>query len=303
MRVFIIGGTGYIGSNLSLYLQGKGFDVVRASRGPVSYSTTDREPMVQNVVVDLNRKDSYVEYLMSSDIIVYLAGTALPSDVDSESQHISENLLPFVNLLKANATLSNLPVIFSSSGGTVYGTPISLPISEGHSTLPSSSYGVLKLTMENYLEYFSQSHALRYVSLRIANPYGGIGHTNSNQGLINVSMKRIFSHQPITIWGDGSVIRDYIYMDDLVSAFLAAINYKGKFKKFNIGTGTGYSVIEIVKEIEAATNIKPSVLYEMNHYFGVRSNILDISLAKNELFWSPEFSLSEGIKKAVRCYA
>lgn len=303
MRVLIIGGTGYIGTNLSLYLQGKGFDVVRASRGSVSYSTTDREPKVQNVVVDLNQKDSYTEYLMSSDIIVYLAGAALPSDVDSEPQHISENLLPFVNLLKANAAQSNLPVIFSSSGGTVYGTPITLPISESHSTLPSSSYGVLKLTMENYLEYFSQSHGLRYVSLRIANPYGGIGHTKANQGLINVSMKKILSHQPITIWGDGSVIRDYIYMDDLVSAFLAAINYKGKLKKFNIGTGTGHSVIEIVKEIEAATNIKPSVLYDMNHYFGVGSNILDISLAKNELFWFPEFSLSEGIKMAVRCYA
>ena len=203
-------------------------------------------------------------------------------------------------LLEQCITQKVKKIIFISSGGTVYGNPSVLPIPENSPTEPECSYGITKLTIEKYLYLYRFLHGLDYCVLRLANAYGERQRPTATQGVIPVFLERALRNDEIVVWGDGSVIRDYVYVTDIASALLKALTYSGDTKVFNIGSGEQYSLNEVIQLIEHVTGQPLKVKYTEGRSFDVPINVLDVSRAKSFLNWTPTVSLSEGI---ARMYA
>jgi UDP-glucose 4-epimerase len=179
----------------------------------------------------------------------------------------------------------------------VYGTPQRIPISEDHPTDPISSYGITKLTIEKYLKLYRELHGLEYCVLRLANPYGEGQRTDRGQGAVAVFLDRVAGGMPIEIWGDGSVVRDYIYVGDVVEAMTAAAFGDAPSRLYNIGSGQGTSLLELVDAIGAVTGRKPSIDFKPSRPFDVPASVLDISRARRELGWQPRTTLGEGLRR------
>jgi UDP-glucose 4-epimerase len=172
-----------------------------------------------------------------------------------------------------------------------------VPIGEDHPTDPISSYGIVKLAIEKYLRLFYHLHGLDYTVLRISNPYGPYQNPVSQQGVISVFLHRIYTGRPITIWGDGSVVRDYLYVSDLIDALEAVSRTETEGKVFNIGSGHGVSLQELIGLMTSVLGERPAVEYLPSRALDVPASVLDVSRARRELGWEPKTDLQEGIAR------
>jgi UDP-glucose 4-epimerase len=200
-------------------------------------------------------------------------------------------------MLNAMVTKKVGKVVFISSGGTVYGSPKYLPIDESHPTEPQVSYGVTKLAIEKYLLIYQQLHGIKANILRVTNPYGERQRVETAQGAVGVFLSRALQDMPLDIWGDGSVTRDYIYVADVAEAFAKAVMYDGQKSVFNISSGVGTSLNELIAVLERVTGKPIPRNYSPGRPFDVLTSVLDNTLAKQELGWQPRTSLEEGIAK------
>mgnify|MGYP001595638612 FL=1 len=178
-------------------------------------------------------------------------------------------------------------IVFISSGGTVYGNSVQCPISETDATDPVCSYGISKLSIEKYLHLFYHLHGLDYVVLRAANPFGERQNPRSGQGAVATFLWKFLRQEPIEIWGDGNISRDYFYISDLVSAILTAIEEKTPSKLYNIGSGVPHSLNKLVNFMQRVTGRTKVVQYSPARKLDVATNFLDISRAQKELHWQP----------------
>jgi UDP-glucose 4-epimerase len=206
------------------------------------------------------------------------------------------NVVGTLRLLESCVRHGVSKVVFASTGGTVYGVPESVPIHEDHSTNPISSYGIVKLAIEKYLGLFHHLHGLDYAALRISNPYGPYQNPLGQQGAIGVFLHHIHEGAPITIWGDGSVVRDYLYVSDVVDALESAGGETGH-RIFNIGSGAGVSLNELLHQIAEVVGEQPEVEYVSGRALDVPASVLDVSRAGEELGWRPRTDLAEGIAR------
>ena len=184
-----------------------------------------------------------------------------------------------------------------SSGGTVYGLPESSYLAEDHPTNPISSYGITKLAIEKYLFLYERLHGLKSIALRLSNPYGPGQRLSGAQGAVAVFLGAALRGEAIKIWGAGEVVRDYVYVDDVVDAVLGTIEYAGESRVFNIGSGVGLDLIEVVEAIERAVKTTMTKEFLPARGFDVPRNVLDISLAKNELNWVPQVDFDSGVER------
>ena len=208
------------------------------SHPSLNYSCAD---LCDRDVLDLLFKDI--------DIIVHLASGTLPkSSNDSPKIDVQINLLGSLNVLECAVKNKVSKVVFLSSGGTVYGNPVFTPIAETHPTNPICSYGINKLAIEKYCFLYQQLYGLDTVILRLANPYGERQRLDSGQGVVPVFLGRALRNQPLEIWGDGSTIRDFLYISDVIDAITSACLYEadGSQNLFNIGSGKGISLNELI---------------------------------------------------------
>ena len=227
-----------------------------------------------------------------------MISTTLPksSNIDPVFD-IETNLIGTVKLLKEAAKNKLKKVVFLSSGGTVYGAPIKLPIDETHPTNPLCSNGIIKLAIEKYLDLYYQLHGLDYAVLRLSNPYGERQRTHASQGVVAVFLGKVLRNESIDIWGDGTVIRDYIYISDVISAMIATMEYQGAEHVFNIGSGQGASLNDVISGIERVTSRKANVKYLTGRDFDVPVSVLAVDRAKKELQWSPQVPFITGVER------
>jgi UDP-glucose 4-epimerase len=190
-------------------------------------------------------------------------------------------------------------LIFISSGGAVYGEPKQIPISENHFTNPISHYGVGKLSIEKFLYVYGREVGLDYLILRLSNPYGPHQETKRGQGLIPKIIRSALSDKPLEVWGDGSSIRDFIYVEDAVDAICRALSYQGERRILNIGSGQGHSIIDLISEVESQLNLRIAVEFSPSRSLDVPINVLDVSVALSELEWSAKTGLREGLRKTI----
>jgi UDP-glucose 4-epimerase len=223
------------------------------------------------------------------DYVFHLIGGNLPESANKDpAAVILTSVHRTIHLLELCRASGVRKVLFASSGGTVYGIPEIVPITETMATFPISAYGIAKLTIEKFLYLYEYLHGLNYVALRIANPFGPYQDPRKRQGIVAAAISRIQADKPVEIWGDGTVVRDFIYIDDVTSAFISAAGYDGPARIFNIGSGIGRSINDVVTSIGHAMGIdKPQKIYRQGRSSDVPVNVLDISLARQELGWTP----------------
>ncbi len=187
-------------------------------------------------------------------------------------------------------------VVFFSSGGTVYGPTSREPIAESHATNPIGCYGVTKLAAEKYVSVFASRHGLRASILRCSNPYGERQDPRASQGAVTVFLNRAATGEPIQIWGDGEVVRDYIHVSDLVEAAARVVERGGEpVTLLNVGSGVGVSLNELVATIRRVTGLNARVAYQAARPVDVPWNVLDIREARSLLRYAPTISLDAGV--------
>jgi len=208
---------------------------------------------------------------------------------------VESNVIGTLRFLELAVEKGVKKIVFPSSGGTVYGNPVTLPIPETHPTDPKCAYGINKLMIEKYLHLFHTLHGLEYTVLRCGNPYGERQRTDWVQGAVAVFLGRLLRDRPITVWGDGTTARDYFHISDLVSAFVRVIEEDTKSKIYNIAGGRALSLNELLSVIRDVTGKHPQVEYTASRKLDVPENCLDIGLAQKELSWHPQVDIREGI--------
>jgi UDP-glucose 4-epimerase len=234
------------------------------------------------------------------EVIIHLVSTTLPKNSNDDPVFdVEGNVIGTLRLLDAARAARVRKVVFISSGGTVYGIPREVPIPESHPTEPRVSYAIAKLAIEKYLELYQLLHGLDYVVLRVANPYGARQRVDAAQGDVAVFLDRALRNETIEIWGDGSVVRDYLHISDVARAFLRAVDYTGEPRVFNIGSGAGCSLNELIGSIERLLGRPVARRYLAPRPFDVPRNVLDIARARDVLGWSPTVSLDEGLRATL----
>lgn len=297
MRILVLGAGGFLGMHLVSALCDSGHQVLAYGRNSSLDQLRLSELKVEFVNGDFCKENRWNELLTGVKVCYHLISTTTPkSSNDDPTADVAGNVLGTLNLLEA-AKKHNVRVIFTSSGGTVYGTIKNDSIDEEHSTNPLCSYGISKLAIEKYLYLYQELHSVRAVVLRISNPYGEGQQIDSIQGAVAVFMGRVLKGHTIDIWGDGSVIRDYIYVKDVVDAMVSAAVYGGRSTLFNVGCGVGVSLIDLLSAIEQVTGKKADINFHPPRGFDVPKNVLNISKARAELGWSPQVSILEGLKR------
>jgi UDP-glucose 4-epimerase len=224
--------------------------------------------------------------------------TTLPkTSNDNPVYDVESNVVGTLRLLELCRSQGVRKVVFVSSGGTVYGVPRSVPIDESHPTDPTCSYGIHKLVIEKYLQLSHRIHGLDYSVVRPPNLYGPRQRLDIAQGAVAVFLDRALRGQPIQVWGDGSVVRDYLYVGDAAEALLKAAAFEGEPRLFNIGSGVGTSLTQLIKEIETLLGCPVAVEYTAARALDVPANVLDASLARRHLGWAARTSLAEGLRR------
>lgn len=299
-RCLVLGGRGFIGSHLVDALLARGNHVRCFDRphvAPLSEAHLSN-PNFELFEGDLVSEADVTEALEGCEVCFHLVSTTLPKSSNADPVFdVESNVLGTVRLLTHAVKTGLKKVIFVSSGGTVYGVPTQLPIPETHPTDPVCSYGISKLAIEKYLGLFNQLHGLDYTILRIANPFGERQRTHASQGAVAVFLGKVLRGEPIEIWGDGSVVRDYIYIADVVNALLTALERTGSERVFNIGSGRGHSLNEVVDAIEKVTGRSADRRHLPGRAFDVPVSVLGIEHAKKVLNWSPKVDFEQGLER------
>ena len=301
-KCLILGGAGFIGSHLCDSLLLAGYSVRLFDRlGILPHRSFGILEDIEHIQGNFSSETEMQRAVSGCQVIFHLVSTTLPKSSNEDPVYdIESNVVGTLKLLDAARHASVQKIVFVSSGGTVYGVPICTPIPETHSTNPVSSYGIGKLMIEKYLHLYQLLHDLNYCVLRLANPFGERQRANSAQGAVAVFMHRAVNNEPIDIWGDGSVIRDYIYISDVINALLTAVEYEGRERIFNIGSGQGKSLNEILAAIELLVGKPVKRSYLPGRSFDVPVNVLDISHAKANFLWAPEISFEAGLANTLR---
>lgn len=292
MRCLVLGGNGFIGSHLvrALLLAGAR---VRILDRPGSLRG-DEIAGVQYLFGDFSDPSIVAEALIDVDVVAHLVSTTVPGSASADPvADITGNLIGSVKFLEQMRSSGVRRIVYLSSGGTVYGNTDAQLLREDSPTDPISSYGTVKLAVEKYLAVYASQYGIRPTVLRVSNPYGPNSRHIGLQGIIPTFFSRLIDTQPIRIWGTGDNIRDYIYISDLSSAILKSIE-QDKPGVYNVGSGIGVSIREIIQIVTEVSAITPQIDYLPDRPFDVKRVVLDVSKFSQTFDWNATVELREG---------
>lgn len=301
MNYLLLGGGGFQGGHLCRGLAARGDHVrVFSKSGANASLLSDRLPCIEWVTGDFEDPFAVERALQGVDVVFHMISTTLPKTSNENPVHdVMTNIVPTLRLLDMARQQGVKKIIYFSSGGTVYGVPNATPIPEDHPSLPICSYGIHKRTVEQYLHLYQVLYGLDYGVMRISNPYGPNQGLGRGQGAVAVFLDKLMRGEQIEIWGDGSIVRDYIHVSDVVEAALSLVEYQGPHKVFNIGSGEGKSLTTLITEISDLLACEPNVTYLPARSLDVPSNVLDISLAYKEFGWRPRMEFRDGLEQLI----
>jgi len=236
-KIAVFGGGGFIGSTICDRLLKEGYQIKVFERPRIEpYRTFSMDESVEWVTGDFSSEHDIEAFIDDVDVVMHLISSTLPRGSNEDVVFdVQSNVISTLHLLNSMVVKGIKKIIFISSGGTVYGKPIYTPLDEEHPTNPTVSYGITKLAIEKYLLLFQGLHGIKATILRVANPYGERQRVETAQGAVGVFLSKALRQEPIEIWGDGGVIRDYVYVGDVADAFAKAVEYDGTESVFNIG--------------------------------------------------------------------
>lgn len=296
MKCLILGGNGFIGSHLVDKLLLENHEVRVFDKYEERYRMAN--PKVDYCYGEFGNRGLLDQALDGIDLVFHLISMTLPkTSNDDPVFDVQSNLIESLFLMERCVHKKIKKLIFVSSGGTVYGKPGKCPIDEDSPTNPECSYGITKLAIEKYLALYQHLYGLDYTIVRPANPYGCRQNPNGIQGAISVFLGKVARRECLEVWGNGEVVRDYIYIEDLVDGIYKAAKTISPLRIFNLGAGAGYSLNQIIGLIREVTRYEVKVEYMAKRVFDIPKIFLDITRARKELLWTPSTSLEEGIEK------
>lgn len=300
----VIGGTGFIGRKVVDFLLATGRRISVVGRQP-----EPSQPLPEKVryfAGDLGDKYFLAGALKGVNEIIDLAYSSVPkTSFENPIEDITSNLPASVNLFELACTLQIRKLVFASSGGTIYGEPVFLPISETHPTNPISPYGITKLALEKYAFMFHRLKGLPIVCARPSNPYGEGQKPFLGQGFIATAIASILSRKEISIFGERGTIRDYIYIDDLARGIVAVLDSGLPGECYNIGSGIGRSNLDIIASISRIAG-EHGLRFKVRHLpgrpFDVSANILDNSKLREISGWNLSTDFEKTIAQTFNWY-
>lgn len=293
MKIVILGGSGFIGRKLVSQFRDQGrHDVTVFDR-----TSADEHTDVRHVSGNFVTGYDFAELVRGADLVIHLISTSVPGNESGALCEIQRNVIPSVQLFQACAKCGVDKVVFLSSGGTVYGDSGRRSNKETDLPEPMNTYGLQKLMIEQSLRLSARSGGFHYQIIRLSNPYGPGQNPQGPLGLITKLVYQAINGETIHIFGDGSVVRDFIYIDDAVACIMDVIGNGSCDETYNIGRGVGTSVSEVVETLEHALPISINIMHEAGRSVDVPYSVLDI--AKYQRFGAVHdfATLDDGIQK------
>ncbi|HLL73727.1 MAG TPA: NAD-dependent epimerase/dehydratase family protein [Pyrinomonadaceae bacterium] len=300
-RIAVLGGLGFMGSHICRELSARGcavriFDRLYASHELIR----DFERDVEVVSGDISRKRDVLSAIADADVLIHLVHTTVPgSSMDDPEYDITSNVIASVRWLRHLGETKIRSILYFSSGGTVYGIPQTNPISESHQTNPISSYGITKLAIEKYVAMYASMFGIEYRLIRPSNVYGAGQRLHIGQGVIGVTAERALRGKPLELWGTGESLRDYLHVEDMTAAAVALLGYRGPHRIFNVSSGRGCSILDIIAILHDQLGSLPEIIRKPARSFDVPVNVLDSSRLHAETGWRPKVGLEEGIIRTI----
>ncbi|AEB30207.1 UDP-glucose epimerase [Carnobacterium sp. 17-4] len=303
MNILILGAAGFIGSNLTLKLaKDKDNIITLFDRENANFSHILNQNF-SNIVItkgNFNKETDFLNLTKNQDMIYHLISTSIPSNSNKQiAGEIEANVIVTIHLLDACVKNNVNKIVFLSSGGTVYGKTNTKLLTEEMGTNPISTYGVQKLAIEKVLYLYNYLYKLDYRVIRLANPYGPYQKPNGVQGAVTTFIYKILLGEKIQVFGDGTVVRDFIYIDDAINGIINIANGNSKDRVFNLGSGIGKSIKEVIDSIQSVLQLEASVEYIASRSVDVPTNVLDIDKYEENYGEFKTINLTEGIKKTA----
>lgn len=302
-KIVVFGADGFIGQNLVRALAAVSDNQILAFDRFADYQAGGEHQFtaltnVEVVAGNFFNRDEVANVLDDTQYVFHLISSTTPATSNSDPFiDIDTNVRSTIELLQLCVEKKVKKVIFPSSGGTVYGDIDSQAIDEDTVPAPRSPYGIGKLTIEHYLRYFNFTSGLEYIIYRIANPYGPGQNIYGKQGVIPIFMHKFLTHEPLTIFGDGSMIRDYIYIDDLIRMIVGSYDKDNKYQVYNLGSGNGETVNQIVSAIESCTGSPAERTSLETPPTYIHKSVLSIERFVEEFGIQPSVTIEDGISR------
>ncbi|MCX7708727.1 MAG: NAD-dependent epimerase/dehydratase family protein [Clostridia bacterium] len=296
MKIFVTGGAGFIGSHIVDRLVGLGHETVVLDNLSAG-KTENLNPNSTFYEADLFKDN--IHNLFERERPQYVLHLAAQASVgNSQLDPVTDccsNIVGSIKLLECCRKYQVKKIIYSSSAA-VYGTPLYLPVDEAHMIFPQSNYGISKYVPELYIKAYQRNYGLNYSILRYSNVYGPRQDSKAEGGVISIFLKRLLNGMNLEVFGDGNQTRDFIYVDDIVSANIAALHH-GENDVFNISTNTSTSINELLGELAHITGKTTETIYSEAAPGDIYASVLNNTKARKHLNWSPRYSISEGLIK------
>lgn len=302
MNILVLGAAGFIGTNLAIQLVKKADNIALVDDRLDYFCNLPKEVRARVEIKEFQADENacFDELMEKKDIVYHLVSTTVPTTSNQKiADELTANVVMTAKMLDACVNAGVKKVVFISSGGTVYGKEGICPLKEDMPTDPISSYGIQKVTIEKLLYLYNYLHGLDYRIVRLANPYGPYQRPNGVLGAITTFTYKALKGEKIMVYGDGSIVRDFIYIDDAIRAILNIALGDAEYKLFNIGCGHGTSIKEVLTIIGESLGIEINVKYLAGRKVDVPKNYLDISRYERIYGKLSYVSLSDGIVKTA----
>lgn len=303
MNVILLGAAGFIGTNLAMTLARQATNTVTLVDVCQDYFAPIRAQGFSNVRIlesGFTEQTDFDGLLQGQQVVYHLVSTTVPTTSNQQiPQELTANVVVTAKMLDACVRCGVEKVVFISSGGTVYGKESNCPLREDTPTNPISSYGIQKVTIEKLLYLYRYMYNLDYRVIRLANPYGPWQRPNGVLGAVTTFTYKALTDQPIAVYGDGSVVRDFIYIDDAIRGIQNIVTGQGRHRTYNLGSGYGTSIRQVLQTVEKALGKPLDIQYQQARPVDVPVNYLDISRYEADFGKLDPIDLQEGIVRTA----
>jgi UDP-glucose 4-epimerase len=296
----VLGAGGFLGCHVAAWLAGAGARVRLLDLSIASIPASIRNaPGCQVIQGNMLDEQTLERAVAGVDRVFHFVSATVPStSVDTVDVEVASNLLPTVQLLETMRRQGVPLVLFPSSGGTIYGPGTRSEAFGEHAPLrPNCAHGLGKVLIEDTLRFYASRGGPDHLVLRISNPYGPTVRSHARQGVVNAFLEQARRGEPFQIWGDGSAVRDFLYVDDLLDAFAALLCARVSNQTYNLGSGRGHSIKEVAEVVARVTGVDPVFEWIQNEYAGVSYNVLDPMSLFEAVGWRSQVDLPTGIAR------